>query len=507
MSERGRRSSALTAVTALVCLLLLPGLAGAQGSSIGTVTDTTGGVNWPGFRGLHAGAVADDPALPETWSSTEHILWSVDVPGLAWSSPIVWGDHIFVTSVLSSEKLPTPGLVEVREGKTHLYRGPAQQAAPPAEEYRWMLYAFDFSTGRMLWACELHTGAPPRTKHPMNSYASETPVTDGRRVYVYSGAVGLFAVDFDGTVVWSREVKSPAIPPGTRTATSAAISEAADRQAAPGDTLAQGVLAGLGGGASPALYDNRLFVVADHEPRQWFMAAFDIRDGRKLWRVHHLKKVEAYGWSTPFVWKNELRPEVVTAGDGRVRSFDLHGNLLWQLDGLSFNTVPTPFAAHGLLYVASGHPGDPHRPICAIRPGGSGDISLATGEVSGQYVAWCQPQISSHLPSPLVYGDYLYTLHTRGLLTAHDARTGRQVYGRQRIARGSGFFTASPWAYNGKIFALSEDGDTYMIQAGPQYRLLGKNSLSEMTFATPAVARGSVIVRTSSSLYRIGTLR
>jgi hypothetical protein len=219
--------------------------------------------------------------------------------------------------------------------------------------------------------------------------------------------------------------------------------------------------------------------------------------------VSETKTDENYGDATPFVWENGRRTEIVFVGNNSVRSYTPAGSLLWRLNGLSLQTVPTPFAAGGLLYVSSGHTSTTFRPVYAIRPGASGDISLKPEETTNEYVAWMQRSAASFLPSALVYGDYYYTLHSQGFLTCHDAKTGRQVYGRQRIAFDAGNFTASPWAYNGMIFAASEDGDTYVIQAGPEYKLLGKNSVEGLTLATPAIVRDSIIMRTVSSLWRI----
>jgi outer membrane protein assembly factor BamB len=243
--------------------------------------------------------------------------------------------------------------------------------------------------------------------------------------------------------------------------------------------------------------------MADHEQRQWFFAAFSTRDGREIWRVLEDKVEEAYGWSTPFVWENASRTEIVTVANNRVRAYDPSGKRLWELKGLSLSTSPTPFAADGLLYVSSGYPADPFRPVYVIRPGASGDISLKEGETTNEYVVWHQRAAGTYMASPLVYGDYLYSVYSQGFITCHEAKTGKPVYGRQRIALDAAAFTASPWAYNGKVFAASEDGDVYVIQAGPEYKLLHKNTLGEMMLATPAVLRGSLIIRTVSSLWRI----
>jgi outer membrane protein assembly factor BamB len=198
-----------------------------------------------------------------------------------------------------------------------------------------------------------------------------------------------------------------------------------------------------------------------------------------------------------------MRTEIVTPGSDLVRSYDLSGKLLWQLKGMSTISIPTPFDRFGLLYISSGYVADPLRPTYAIRPGASGDISLKAGETTNSHIVWSLPTGAPYNPTPIVYRNELYTLFDRALFTSHDARTGKEIYSRQRITADAATFTASPWAYNGKIFVLSEEGDTYVVEAGPSFKVLGKNSLNEMALATPAVARGSLFIRTQSKLYRI----
>lgn len=425
--------------------------------------------NWPQFRGLQAGVAADDSALPETWSPTANVIWKIDIPGRAWSSPIAWGDHVFVTAVINTtgtEELlkPTGAYIGRSLGGSMTGNDVASTSAP----HRWMLDDIDFNTGKIRWEKALHTGVPT-SKHQKNSYASETPVTDGERVYVYSGHVGLFAFDMSGRLRWSK----PMAALKTRS--------------------------GWGPAGSPVLHKDRLYVVNDNDD-QSFLAAFNKLTGEQVWRVN---RDEGSNWSTPFVWENDLRTEIVTTGTRGVRSYNLDGKLLWQLSGMSSIQIPTPFARHGLLFINSGYAADSTRPVYAIRSGASGDISLKDGATSSDYIVWSHPTLGSYNPSSLVYGDYHYALLDRGILFCHDAKTGKEIYRQQRITAGT-LFTASPWAYNGKIFALSEEGDTFVIQAGPEFKVLGKNSLDEMTLATPAVANGSLIVRTASKLYRIG---
>jgi outer membrane protein assembly factor BamB len=414
---------------------------------------------WPQFRGPESLGTAEDPKLPEKWSATENVAWKTDIPGVGWSSPIVWGDKIFLTSVISSADKEPP--------KKGLYFGGERPA--PNDEHRWMVYAVDFKTGKIAWEREVHRGAPQSSRHLKNSYASETPVTDGDRVYAYFGNVGLFCFDPNGKLLWQEKWE------------------------------ARKTRYGWGTAASPVVYKDRLYLVNDNDEQSW-LAAFDKKTGKQIWRVD---REVGTNWATPYIWENSQRTELITSGTKVVRSYDLNGKPLWEFNGMSSIAIPTPFSKFGLLYIASGYVGDQHRPVYAIKPGATGNISLKQGETSNQFIAWYLPQGGPYNPSPIVYRDHYYTLYDRGFFTCHDARTGKEVYGKQRIDPASGAFTSSPWAYNGKIFCLSEDGDTFVIQAGPEYKLLSKNSLDEMCMATPAIVRGSLIIRTASKLYRI----
>jgi len=427
--------------------------------------------HWQQFRGPQAGVAPDDPRLPDTWTTTENVAWRIDIPGHSWSSPIVWADHVFVVTAVNT-KTPNQPLNPV---VTYLARslGGTMSGADitrPTDEHRWTLYDIDVRTGRIRWERQIQAALPQQPVHQKNSYASETPVTDGERVYVYLGYAGLFAFDMNGAPVWSKPIDAPRMRTGWGTA------------------------------ASPVLHNGRLYIVNDNEDRS-FIAAFDARTGAPLWRT--AREDERSNWATPFVWQNEQRTEIVTTGTRKVRSYDTNGNLLWELAGMTSIHAVTPVAGHGLLFVSSGYFPDNPRPTYAIRPGARGDISLKATETSNEFIAWSNPTLAPAYPSPLVLGDQYYTLMDRGFLTSNDPRTGKEIYGRQRIAADSGTFTASPWAYNGKIFAISEDGDTFVMQAGPSFKLLGRNPLDEMTLASPAVANGSLFIRTATKLYRI----
>jgi outer membrane protein assembly factor BamB len=373
---------------------------------------------------------------------------------------VVCGEKVFLTTAIRGEG-------EFEPVKKGLYMGGNRPVSKVP--HRWVVYSLDLGTGKIVWENAVHQGVPEHGHHLKNSLASETPVTDGERVYAYFGNVGLFCFGLDGSLRWSKKWDS--VP--TRF--------------------------GWGTAASPVLHGERLYVVNDND-KQSFLVALNKKTGEQVWRV---ERDEKSNWATPFVWENEKRTEIVTAGSGKVRSYGLDGQLLWELGGMSSITIPTPFADHGLLYVTSGYVMDRRKPLFAIRPGAAGDISLKENETANEYVAWCQKNAGPYNPSPIVVGEHLYVLYDLGLLACYNAKTGEEIYGKRRIGSGGSSFTSSPWAYGGKLFCLSEDGDTFVIKPGPEFELLGKNSLGELCMATPAILRDGLILRTESHLFRI----
>jgi len=415
--------------------------------------------NWPQFRGPAASGVSAK-ALPVKWDAKTNVVWSVEIPGRGWSSPIVWGERVFLTAVLN-DKTPMP-----RKG---LYTQDLIGRIPPGEHV-WKIFCVDFATGTPLWDKTVHQGIPGGPIHLKNTYASETPVTDGEHVYAYFGNLGLYCCDMKGNLVWSQKFE----PARTRL--------------------------GWGTAASPIVHKDRVYLVNDNDD-QSFLIAFDKKTGKEVWKV---KREERSNWATPFVWETKERTEIVTAGSDRVRSYDLDGKLLWELKGMSIISIPTPFAGSDYVYITSGYVADVHKPLYAIKPGARGDISLKPKETSNGSIAWYQKLAGPYHPTPVLYQGRIYVLLDKGFLACYDASTGKEVYGRQRIDPNSDKFTASPWAADGKLYCLSEDGDTYVIRTGAEFEVLGKNSLDAMCLATPALSRGNILLRTASKLYRIG---
>ena len=419
---------------------------------------------WPQFRGPDGQGVAENAKLPLRWSAKENVVWTAEIPGKGWGSPVVWGDKIIVASAVDAKTVEPP-----RKGLfAQNFIGRAGEG-----EHRWMLFCLDAQTGKQLWEQTLHQATPSVAIHVKNSYASETPAVDADGPVAYFAAAGVFACDWNGKPLWSH--KWTPLP----------------------------LRNGWGPAASPILYEDRAYVVCDNESAS-FMMAFDKRTGKQLWRI---ARPEKSNWSTPFVWKNAIRTELITTGSGKVRSYDLDGRPLWELGGLSSVTIPSPVATPERLYVGSGYVMDRQRPLYCVLPGASGDITLADDAASSRYVAWSQATAASYVPTPVVYDGRLYVLYDRGSLACYDAISGKEIYGRQRLSPQSASFSASPWAADGKIYCLSEDAETFVVQAGPEFKVLARNPLNDTALATPAAVGNDLIIRTLSKLYRIGGQR
>lgn len=422
--------------------------------------------NWPQFRGPNASGVADGANPPTVWNAEKslNILWKTAIPGSALSSPVVWGDRIFVTTAISSDPKS-----EFRHG---LYGDVTP--AKDVSKHVWKVYALDKNTGKIVWERTAYEGVPKTKRHPKSSQASSTPATDGKRVIAFFGSEGLYCYDFDGKLLWKQDL---------------------------------GVLSvgwfydpdyEWGVGSSPIIYKNLVIVQCDIQ-KDSFIAAFDVRTGKPVWRT---PRDEIPSWGTPTVYESQGRAGVVTNSSRFIRGYDaLTGRELWRIAPNSEVTVATPVAAHNLIFVTAGYP--PVRPIYAIRTGAQGDISLKDNQTSNQHVAWSNKQAGTYIPTPIVHGDYFYTLSNNAVLTCYNASTGARVY-QQRLAEKGGAFSASPVAADGKLYFSSEDGEIFVVKAGPQYELLAVNPIGEVLMATPAIARGMLVVRSMRHVYGIG---
>jgi outer membrane protein assembly factor BamB len=424
----------------------------------------TAPADWPSFRGPGGSGIADGQGAPVTWDveGGKGVRWTTAIPGIANSSPVVSGDRVFVTAAVGGKADST--------FRTGLYGD--VDSVPDDSSHTFRLYALDKKTGRVLWERVAHEGVPPVKRHMKSSLANPTPATDGKRVVALFGSGGLYAYDFDGRLLWKKEL---------------------------------GVLDSgwfydktyqWGFGSSPVLYGNTVIVQVDIQKGS-FVAAFDLDSGREAWRT---PREEIPTWGTPAIVHGEKGDELVTNGT-TIRGYDPKtGAPLWTLGPNSEVTVATPVAAEGLVFVTAGYP--PVRPIYAIRPGSRGDLSLADGASASPAIAWSSTKDGTYIPTPLAYRGQLYTLHNDGRLSCYDAKTGALVY-RERVRPG-GSFSASPVAADGRLYFTSEEGEVFVVRAGPKFELLATNATGGITMATPAISDGLIIFRTLKNVVAVG---
>ena len=421
---------------------------------------------WPSFRGTDASGNGDGQGAPLSWNvaAGQNVRFRTAVPGIALSSPIVWGDRIFVTSAVSAASDQT--------FRTGLYGDGT--SVNDLSEHTFRLYAIDKKTGAILWDRDVHRGRPPVRRHMKSSQANATPATDGKRVVVLFGTVGVLAAyDFGGKALWKRDV---------------GILECNDPQAGS---------AQWGHASSPILYRDLVIVQGDRV-KDSFLAAYRTSTGEEAWRV---ARNEPSTWATPNVLRSPKGDELITNGQ-RIRAYDpATGALLWTLGPNSEVVVATPVVGEDVAFVTAGYP--PVRPVYAIKPGHRGDLTLAEGKRASAAVAWSHERGGTYIPTPILYKGHLYTCNNNGILTCYRADTGEQVY-QTRVGTAGASFAASPVAADGRLYFASETGEVFVLRAGPEYALLATNAMDEVVMATPAISDGLLVVRTLGHVVGLG---
>jgi outer membrane protein assembly factor BamB len=421
---------------------------------------------WPSFRGPNGSGIADGQRIPLEWDSGagKNIRFATPIEGFSVSSPIVWANRIFVLSASS-------GAAD-RTFRTGLYG----DVTPinDLSEHRWLLYALDTRDGRVVWERRLERARPGTKRHPKSSQANATPATDGKRIVSLLGSTGfLYCHDFEGNLLWKREIGI----------LNSGWFYDPDYQ--------------WGHSSSPILYDGRVIVQADVHGSP-FIAAFDLESGNEVWRTARDGEIPTF--ATPTLYRGRTGDELVTNGT-RIRGYDPKtGALLWHLGPNSEIAVGSPVATPDLIYVTAGYP--PIKPIYAIRPGSRGDLALPEGVDKSEALAWSKTRGGTYIPSPLVYRGYFYTNENNGLLVCYDAATGEIVY-RARIGGTGGAYAASPIAADGRLYFTTEEGETFVVKEGPQYRLLAKNRVEGVVLSTPAASDGLLVIRTLEHVYGI----
>lgn len=438
----------------ILCVLLFaeaPGLSGLLMPAL------RAGDHWEQWRGPNGAGVSFDENLPDQWSATQNVAWKSVVPGRGFSSPVVWGGRIFLTTSVEGPVIPGA------KGATHIYLGeifvhPDSVGADRA--YRLYVVCFDAKDGRMLWQRLAFEGRVFEQRHKDNSYATPTPLVDGDAVYAYFGSEGLYAFDLNGNLKWKTS---------------------------PGNLPALGI--GVAG--SPAMDHNRIFLQCDLEERQQsFVAAFDKHTGKEIWRTPrdaNSGDVTA-GWVSPLLVGREL----VLVGSKMLVGYEpATGKELWHsTKGVLGIPLASPVAGLGMVFASAGVP---DKRVLAVQLGRSGEVAEK----------WTYPKGAGYVPSPILYGGYLYVMNDHGLLTCLDAETGKPVYEGKRPPE-PGDYLASPVAFGGKLFITNTEGDTFVIKAGPEYRVLRKNSLDEAVYASFAISAGGIFIRSEHHIFRIG---
>ncbi|ADB16148.1 hypothetical protein Psta_1473 [Pirellula staleyi DSM 6068] len=478
-------------------------VAAVSASAPGVCGGYAAAADWPGFRGPTANGLTSEVALPTSWSKDENVAWKLAIPGAAWSQPIVWKGKVYLTTaVTENQSKPSTGAAGGRGGRPGGGFGPPGAGGPPpggvpgrpprgegppgerpggapggfgggrerapASNYQWKVICLDQATGKLEWEKVAHEGKPAIGIHRTNTYASETPVTDGERLYVYFGMTGLYCYDLAGKELWKKDLGTYEMQNG------------------------------WGTGSSPAVDDKRLYIQCDNEEKS-FLVALDKTDGKVLWQKD---RDEKSNWSTPYLWKNKLRTELVTGGGNKMRSYNPEtGELLWECGGGVSRCSATPVGNDDMLFVGTGG-GQGSGPLLAIKAGAKGDISLSGTDSSSDFVAWSVERGGPPMASPLLYQGLLYVLDQRGgVITCYDAATGKQHY-KERLPGATGFYS-SPWACGDTVYVMDQEGTAFVLKAGPTLEVLQTNKLGEMFWSSVCVADGSLILRGIDNIYCI----
>lgn len=429
--------------------------------AVSLLAHTASAGNWPQWRGPDGSGVSNEKDLPSEWSPGKNIKWKTPIDGRAHSSPIVWGNKIFLTTALEGVEVPgAKAVTHMLDDKEFVH----PDSVGANKKHTFKVLCLDRDSGKILWQATAWEGTPYDNRHRKSSYAASTPVTDGKMVYAFFGTEGLYAYDFKGKLAWKAHLGNIA-------------------------TL------GMGAATSPILFENLVIVQADENNGDAsFIIALDKKTGKEVWKTS--RKGVQVSWSTPLLVRTATRSELIASGTEFVIAYDpATGKELWRHKGLESNAVPSPVANNEFVYLAAGYPA---KIALAIRLGQNGDL---TGTANAP---WKYAKGTAYVPSPILYGDYLYLTTDRGILTALDAKTGEVKYEGQRPPVPA-TFTASPVAFEGKILMTSEDGDTFIIKAGPKHEILGTNSIGEAVYASPAIADGRIFIRGEKNLYCIGS--
>lgn len=413
--------------------------------------------NWPSFRGPEARGVMDNANIPTEWNvaNNKNVKWKTPIPGLGHSCPIIWDDFLFVTTAISGN--------ETEYLKVGLYGN--IDAVEDSTVHKFKVYCLDKKSGEIVWERLAKEGVPVTKRHTKSSHANPTPATDGKYLIVSFGSDGLYCYNLKGDLIWSKDLGRLNAGPYT-------------------DPDVE-----WGFASSPVIYNGCVILQCDIVGDS-FLASFDLKTGKEKWRV---SRNEIASWSTPTIIEVEGKAQIIVNGFKHIGSYDFEtGEKIWWMNGGGDAPVPTPVFVHNLIYINSAH--GRMSPIYAIKPQAKGEITLGKEETTNEFIEWSIKRGGAYMTSPLIYGDYLYNLKNNGLLSCFNALTGELMY-KVPLKPGGGI-SASGLASDGRLFFTSELGDVFVIQAGPEYKLLAKNALEDICMASPAISNGAMFFRT-----------
>jgi outer membrane protein assembly factor BamB len=419
--------------------------------------------NWPQFRGPDSNQLPGNYTIPIEWDSNKNIAWKYELPGSGWGSPIIWGDKVFVCTAVSDD--PT------KEQRAYISTPSLKDTASDGEniEYSYELHCLDLNSGNVLWKRVAHKGEPYLPTRWENTHANETPVTDGKMVYVYFGMIGLYCYDFEGNLVWEKDLGSY-----------------------PTEST-------WGAASSPILYDDHLYVQVDNE-EQSFLVALDAESGNEKWRID---RDDTNSFSTPVIWKNRVRTELVVSGQS-VRGYDPYtGRMFWELNLGGGRNISSPVADNEFLFAGNQGRRAGGGTLFAVKAGASGDITPQEGESTSTGVAWSAPDTGLSNSSPLLYKGSIYIVTERGgFITCYDSRSGKRGFERTRIPDANSFW-ATPWGYEDKLFCLDDAGTTFVLKAGNEFEILYTNMIDDKFWPSAAFSEGTIILRGVNNIYCI----
>jgi outer membrane protein assembly factor BamB len=419
---------------------------------------------WPSFRGYCANGVLDGADLPDTWNveSGEHILWKYKLPGLGLSSPVIWGNRLFITTAVS--EADDQGI------KTGIYGSIG--SVDDESVHHWMVLCLDKNTGSLVWQRTAHTGVPRQKRHPKSTHANSTMATDGHYVVAFFGSEGLYCYDMNGNLQWQKDfglLRSVFF-----------VAEDAEWEFA----------------SSPIIHEGVVIIQCDVMENS-FVAAYDATSGKEIWRT---TRDEYPGWCTPNIYYDGDRCRVVLNGYKHRGAYDFKtGEEIWSMAGGGDIPIPTPIVHGGLVYFNSAH--GAQSPIYAISVNARGDLTLEDGKINHEYISWSIPRGGAYMQTMLIYDDYLYNVRWNGSVSCFDAKTGEEIW-KHKAGSGTSY-VSSPVASDGKIYVTDDKGMVYVLKAGPVYELLSQHDLGEICMATPAITDGIIVFRTINHLVAV----